>query len=90
MGYRNGKEILPDDLIAQIQKYVDGETVYIPRKEEQRKGWGEYTNTKALIAERNKEIYKKYQKGYRVADLAKEYHISTQGIYKILSKQRNE
>ena len=24
MGYINGKEILPDELLGQIQKYVDG------------------------------------------------------------------
>lgn len=90
MGYINGKEILPDELIKQIQKYVDGESVYIPRKEEKRKSWGEDTDTKGLINTRNIDIYRKYQKGYRVIDLSEEYHISTQAIYKVLSKQKNK
>lgn len=88
MGYKNLQEILPDELIKQIQKYIDGENVYIPRKKENRKCWGDGTTTKMLIEARNIEIYQKYQYGYRVIDLANEYHISTQGIYKILSKQK--
>lgn len=88
LGYKNLKEILPDELIKQIQKYVDGENVYIPRKEKNRKRWGDDTNTKILINTRNIEIYKKYQYGSSVISLAEEYHISTQGIYKILSKQK--
>lgn len=90
MGYKNGKDILPDDLIEQIQKYVDGENIYIPRKEENRKHWGEDTNIKNLIYARDVEIYGKYQNGYRVIDLSEEYNISTQGIYKILSKQKGK
>lgn len=90
MGYRNGKEILPDELIRQIQKYVDGESIYIPRKEENRKYWGTNTNSRQQIAIRNREIYEKYKMGYRVVDLAKEYYISTQAIYKILLKQKEK
>ncbi|RDU25183.1 CD3324 family protein [Anaerosacchariphilus polymeriproducens] len=90
MGYKNVRELLPEELIRQIQKYIDGENVYIPRKEENRKSWGDGTNTKKLVNSRNKEIYQKYQLGYRVTDLSNEYHISTQGIYKILSKQKAE
>lgn len=89
MGYKNGKEILPDELLRQIQKYADGEVVYIPRKEERRKLWGENTGSKRLTETRNAEIYEKYRGGCRVIDLAKEYHISIQGIYKILAKQKN-
>lgn len=88
MGYKNGKNILPDELIEQIQKYVDGENIYIPRKEENRKGWGEDSDTKQLYHIRDAEIYQKYRAGYRVTDLAEEYYLSTQAIYKILSKQR--
>lgn len=86
LGYKNGNEILPNELIKQIQEYVDGENIYIPRKEENRKDWGADTKTKVVLKARNMEIYRKYQNGYRVVDLAAEYHISTQGIYKILSR----
>ncbi|MDE5777015.1 MAG: hypothetical protein K2I10_00670 [Lachnospiraceae bacterium] len=90
MGYKNGKEILPVELIRQIQQYVDGENIYIPKKEETRICWGQNTDTRKLLHRRNTEIYQKYLKGDRVADLSEEYHISTQGIYKILSKQKGK
>lgn len=90
MGYKNGKNILPDELIVQIQKYVDGESIYIPRREENRRHWGENTDTRSFIETRNAVIYQKYQAGSRVTQLAEEYHISTQGIYKILSRQKNK
>lgn len=90
MGYKNGKEILPAELLKQLQKYADGEIIYIPRQEEKRKRWGEDTASKQLIEARNAEIYQKYLKGSRVIDLADEYHISIQGIYKILSKQKSK
>ncbi|MBP2629312.1 MAG: Mor transcription activator domain protein, partial [Firmicutes bacterium] len=41
MGYKNAICILPDDLIMAIQQHIDGEYLYIPRKEENKKGWGE-------------------------------------------------
>lgn len=88
MGYNNGKKILPIELIKQIQQYVDGESIYIPKREETVKCRGQNTNIKMFLSRRNIEIYQKYLNGCRVVDLAQEYHISTQGIYKILSKQR--
>lgn len=41
MGYRKAVKILPPEVVALIQQYVDGEYIYIPRKEENRKSWGE-------------------------------------------------
>lgn len=86
MGYKNGIDLLPADLIRQIQKYVDGETIYIPRAECNRKKWGEDSSACKILNLRNSEIYTKYRSGVCVQQLSEEYHISTQGIYKILSK----
>ena len=33
MSYKKAAQILPDELIRQIQQYVDGEAIYIPRAE---------------------------------------------------------
>lgn len=33
MTYLNGKEILPEQLLMQIQDYCDGGLIYIPKKE---------------------------------------------------------
>ena len=32
MAYRNIKEILPSYLLEEVQNYIDGEYIYIPRK----------------------------------------------------------
>lgn len=88
MGYKRGTSILPTELIQQIQKYVDGEYIYIPRLSKNRKRWGDNTDIRQILESRNREIFGKYQSGTRVSELSKEYHISTQGIYKILSKYK--
>ena len=44
MGYRRAEEILPAGIIKEIQKYADGVNIYIPRKEETRRKWGEKTS----------------------------------------------
>ncbi len=77
---------LPTELIEKIQEYVDGETVYIPRKSSERRGWGEISGTGSSLDGRNAEIYRKYKNGQSVKSLAEEYYISKQGIYKILTK----
>ena len=88
MGYKRGDLIFPKELIRQIQKYVDGEYVYIPRLAENRKKWGDNTHIRQTLETRDQEIFGKYQSGARVSELSEEYHISTQGIYKILSKYK--
>lgn len=89
MGYKKGIAILPTELVAQIQKYVDGECIYIPRISDKRKKWGENTNSHRILEERNAEIYFKYKSGISVKQLSEEYYISPQGIYKIISKYKD-
>lgn len=89
MGYKNVSEILPENLVRQIQEFIDGDVIYIPRKAVNRKCWGDGTDTKKQLQSRDMEIVLKYSQGVRVSDLANEYHMSTQGIYKILSKKKN-
>lgn len=40
MKYKNAQDILPDRLLKELQQYVSGETLYIPRRQS-RKSWGE-------------------------------------------------
>ena len=46
MSYKKAEHILPQELLRRIQEYVDGESIYIPRKEGKRKPWGEKTHSK--------------------------------------------
>ena len=58
MRYQKANEILPKELVELIQSYMDGGYVYIPRKEENRKSWGETSSARKEIQARNREIYK--------------------------------
>ena len=40
MSYKKADELLPAELVRQIQQYVDGTSIYIPRREENRQHWG--------------------------------------------------
>ena len=68
MGYRNAQEIFPEGLLKQIQRYVSGETIYIPAREE-RKGWGETSGYQRYIRERNEEIRSAFAKGQSIEEL---------------------
>lgn len=85
MCYRNGKDILPEGLLKELQKYIQGEIVYIP-KIESRKAWGECNGTRQAISERNLEIYNLYKKGMKAAELSEMYSLSEDSIRKIVFK----
>ncbi len=87
MNYRNGKEILPPELLKELQKYVDGGLIYVPRVENRRAGWGENNGARLLIEMRNSEIYRSYKNGATIQELVEEYHLSDDSIRKIISKK---
>ena len=60
MSYIKAEEILPEDLIRQIQEYIDGVYIYIPRKPGTRHAWGQDTGYKEELSERNEQIYSDY------------------------------
>lgn len=90
MRYRKATEILPEELVEAIQKYMDGGYVYIPRKQENKKKWGEGTSFKGELQTRNEEIYGKYLKGITVKVLAEEYFLSEKSIQRILLSEKNK
>lgn len=88
MKYSNAYNVLPDDIVKIIQEYVDGEYLYIPRKEEEQKKWGEQSGSRDALKRRNEEIYSKYIKGAVILDLAQEYYLSDKSIRRIISHQK--
>lgn len=48
MKYVRIDRILPDDLVKEIQKYIQGEYVYIPSLPEKRKRWGEKSKSRKI------------------------------------------
>lgn len=90
MSYKNGKDILPARLLKELQEYIQGELVYIPKKEQKRAGWGENNGTKQIIQKRNYEIYSLYVDGVSVRELIGRYHLSQDSIRKIIMKTREK
>ncbi len=84
MSYRRAEQILPAEIIELIQQYVDGENIYIPRKSENRKQWGETSKIKEELQQRNGEIYREYLKGVRMSELAERYYLSEKSIQRII------
>ena len=87
MSYIKAEEILPEELIRQIQEYADGVCIYIPRKPGTRHAWGQETDYKAELKARNDRIRSDYAAGASVTVLAQRYHLSEKSIRRILQNQ---
>ena len=87
MAYRNAQEIFPEGLLKQIQRYVSGETIYIPAGEE-RKAWGETSGYQRYIRERNEEIRSAFAKGLSIEELMDKYALSYDSIKRIVYNRR--
>ena len=87
VSYIKAEEILPEELIRQIQKYADGVYIYIPRKPGTRHSWGQETDYKAELKARNDRIRSDFAAGLGVAVLSCKYHLSEKSIRRILQKQ---
>ncbi|WFD10909.1 CD3324 family protein [Tepidibacter hydrothermalis] len=84
MKYIKACDILPEHLITEIQKYVEGHTIYIPSKIGTRKSWGEKNGTKQEYIKRNNEIRIAYKRGNSIDKLSEKYCLSVYTIKKII------
>ena len=81
-------KLLPEKLLLEIQQYVQGRTIYIPKPKTCRKKWGESTGIKDEIIKRNDEIRSAYLAGGTVYELAEIYSLSTDSIKKIVYRKK--
>jgi Mor family transcriptional regulator len=88
--YTNAEDILPIELLKQVQEYIQGKEIYIPKCDEERLGWGEKNGARAELKERNHDIIRQYRAGISIPDLMDEFHLSYDSIRKIVrnTKQR--
>lgn len=89
MRYEKAQDILPDGIIEIIQNYIEGGYIYIPKKNENKKSWGENTETKMYLNLRDKEIFNKYSQGVSVKILAQEYFLTEGSIRRIIRNQKS-
>ena len=87
MSYIRADKILPKELLEAIQQYVDGQLIYIPRKEKQE--WGSGTSAREFFRERNERIYQAFQEGISEEELSRRFSLSRKSIQRILRDQKN-
>lgn len=88
MSYANARDIFPNDILKVIQDYVDGEYIYIPKKDENKIAWGELTQSKLELMTRNNNIYEDYLAGMSVQNLSERYYLSPKTIQRIISQKK--
>ncbi|MGG1660117.1 CD3324 family protein [Brevibacillus sp. NRS-1366] len=84
MKYVKANAILPEKLIAEIQKYVQGEAIYIPKPEATYQKWGTRSGGRKLLDDRNRTIKRLFQTGRPISQLAEDYFLSAETIKKIV------
>ena len=86
MKYRNAAEVLPLQLLQELQRYAAGQLLYIPAG--QRREWGAGTGANRFYARRNTEIRGKYFGGkMALPALCEEYCLSEEAVRTILYKK---
>ena len=83
MNYRNAQDIFPENLLKQIQRYVSGETIYIPAKNE-KKAWGESSGYRAYLAKRNQSMKEDFAAGQTIEQLSEKYCLSFDSVKHIV------
>lgn len=89
MSYLRAEEILPPELLSQVQQYVQGQMLYIPKRND-RRSWGAVSGAKEQLARRNLEIQARRQAGESIRDLAAQYCLSEKTIQTICAVAHRE
>lgn len=86
MKYINANLLLPDKLVKELQRYIQGGYIYVPVDEKQRRYWGggELSGYKEELRKRNSEIIIEYNNGFSIKLLAEKYNLSVYAIRKII------
>lgn len=84
MTYVKATSVLPEDLVKEIQKYIQGETIYIPKLDNNYKQWGTLSGERQRIDDRNYSIKQAYKSGTSMVQLAEEFFLSVETIKKII------
>ena len=83
MKYKNAAEILPPELLQEVQCYIEGELLYIPRSNSKQE-WGAVSGSKKFYLARNYQIKELFHNGKSVEELAVKFGVSNSTIKKIV------
>ena len=88
MSYTNARNIFPENILKIIQNYVEGEYIYIPKKEQNKMAWGELTKSREELLIRNTKIYEDYLAGISMQSLSERYYLSPKTIQRIVLEKK--
>lgn len=83
MKYINAAEILSEQLLKELQTYIDGSVLYVP-KVSAKKEWGAASGARTFYQERNREIKKRFHEGCSIEVLTGQYGLAYSTIKKII------
>ncbi|MBF4691823.1 CD3324 family protein [Fusibacter ferrireducens] len=89
MNYKNAAEILPADLLEELQKYTEGTIIYIP-KSSRREAWGLKSGIRDELDQRNASILAEFEAGKSVGLIANHYFMSEAAVKKIVYERKTE
>lgn len=87
MKYTNAAEILPSALLREVQRYIEGELLYVP-KSESKQEWGAVSGSKRFYSDRNSRIRELFYGGTPVEQLAETFGLAGSTIKKIIYQKR--
>lgn len=88
MKYVNAEDIFPVELLNEIQKYVNGEMIYVPISKGLRKKWGENSGSKTYLNNRNDDIRQLFSAGLKIDQLSDRFFLSHDSIKKIVYSKK--
>ena len=87
MRYLKAEDVLPAELLAQVQKYADGVYLYVPRRADHRQSWGNSTRYREELRQRDESIRYLNRQGVCTEDLAERFHLSVKTIQRVLRQK---
>ncbi|WP_328802259.1 CD3324 family protein [Paenibacillus sp. LX16] len=88
MNYLKATDLLPDDLLKEVQRYIQGELIYIPSRPSERRGWGESSGAALYYLIRNEEIRARFSERVPIDELSEQYGLSVDRIKKIVYSKK--
>ena len=84
MKYVNAERILPEEVVKLLQEYAEGELLYVPKRLQNYKLWGEVSGGREEFKERNENIRNAFRSGVTLSELADQYCLSKTAVKKIV------
>lgn len=90
MKYNKAINVLPIDLVSELQDYVQGEYIYIPVRAGNEKKWGEKSGYREELDERNLEIRNLFNQGMKIDEIAEIYFLTSYAVRKIIYEKERK